>query len=70
MAIHPSGMYIVIAHLDKIRIYALHTDDVLISSFSTVPVKVRGCTEATFSNGGHLFAFNDDDSRVHVYKFW
>ena len=70
MAIHPSGMYFVIAHIDKIHIYALHTDDVAISNFRSVPILVRGCTEVSFSNGGHLFAFNDEENRVNVFKFW
>ncbi len=70
MAIHPSGFYLLIAHLDRIKVYAIHPDDVVPSPFSHEDIAVRGCTEIQFSNGGHLFAINDDDGAVSIYKFW
>ena len=70
VAIHPSGFYLVIAHLDRIKVYAIYTDDIVPSPFSNREILVRGCSEIQFSNGGHLFAINDDDGTIHVYKFW
>ena len=62
VAIHPSGFYCVIAHLDRVKIYTIHPDDVAHSSFHHHPI--RGCTDIQFSNGGHLYALNDEDGNV------
>ena len=68
VAIHPSGFYTVIAHVDRIRIYTIHSDDVAVAQFLTH--EVRGCTEISFSNGGHLYAVNDEENNIQVFKFW
>ena len=31
---------------------------------------IRGVDEIKFSHGGHLFALNDNENRVHVFKFF
>ena len=57
-----------VAHLDRVRIYTLHPDDVAIAQFSYH--EIRGCTEIQFSNGGQLYALNDEDGHVHIFRFW
>jgi WD40 repeat protein len=32
--------------------------------------EIRGCTEISFSNGGHLYAINDEENNIQVFKFW
>ena len=61
-------MYAVIAHLDRVKIYTIHQDDVTPSQFSHHEIK--GCTEIQFSHGGHLYAINDEDNNIQVFKFW
>ena len=68
VAVHPSGFYIVVAHLDRVVVYTVHPEDVAIANFAHHDI--RGCTEIQFSNGGHLYALNDDDHKVKVFKFW
>jgi|FrelakmetLWP11LW_1041352.scaffolds.fasta_scaffold143819_1 hypothetical protein len=58
VALHPSGFYAVIAHVDRVKIYTIHPDDVICVLFEYQ--EVRGCNEIKFSNGGHLYAINDD----------
>lgn len=68
MAVHPSGFYVVVAHVDRVRIYTIHPDDVAVAQFAYH--EIRGCTEIQFSNGGHLYALNDEDGNVQVFRFW
>ncbi|KXJ18311.1 cilia- and flagella-associated protein 57 [Exaiptasia diaphana] len=52
IALHPSGLYILVGFSDKLRLMNLLIDD--IRSFKEFTI--RGCRECSFSNGGHLFA--------------
>ncbi|EDV23338.1 uncharacterized protein TRIADDRAFT_27693 [Trichoplax adhaerens] len=52
IALHPSGLYVLVGFSDKLRLMNLLIDD--ISSFKEFTI--RGCRECSFSNGGHLFA--------------
>lgn len=52
IALHPSGLYILVGFSDKLRLMNLLIDD--IKKFKEFPI--RGCRECSFSNGGHLFA--------------
>ncbi|CAG5118964.1 unnamed protein product, partial [Candidula unifasciata] len=52
IALHPSGLYILVGFNDKLRLMNLLIDD--IKPFKEFTV--RGCRECAFSNGGHLFA--------------
>ena len=58
----------VIAHLDEVRIYTIHPDDVAVAQFKSHPIK--GCTEIQFASGGQYFALNDEDGNIQVFKFW
>lgn len=62
MAIHPSGFYLVIGHLDRVKVYTVHTEDVAPAQFEHH--EIRGCTEIQFSNGGSMYALNDDANQV------
>jgi len=76
LALHPTGHYIVISHFDKIKIYSVmngdalgnHSKPVSVTSFHQFPMK--GADEIKFAHGGHLFAVNDDDNAVHIFKFF
>lgn len=52
VAIHPSGLYILVGFSDKLRLMNLLIDDIRIFKEFTI----RGCKECAFSHGGHLFA--------------
>jgi len=52
IAIHPSGLYILVGFSDKLRLMNLLIDD--IRTFREFAI--RGCKECSFSHGGHLFA--------------
>ena len=43
VAIHPTGFYLVIGHLDRVKVYTVHPDDVAASNFDHHDI--RGCTE-------------------------
>ena len=73
---HPSGHYIVISHFDKIRMYCIlsgdasgnHSKPITVHPYHHFPMK--GTDEIKFSHGGHLFAVNDDENGVHLFKFF
>ncbi|KAK7162706.1 hypothetical protein R3I93_006907 [Phoxinus phoxinus] len=52
VALHPTGLYILVGFSDKLRFMTLLIDDIRTLKEFTV----RGCRECVFSNGGHLFA--------------
>ncbi|EDO36068.1 predicted protein [Nematostella vectensis] len=52
IALHPSGLYILVGFSDKLRLMNLLIDDIRYFKEFTI----RGCRECSFSNGGHLFA--------------
>ncbi|KAI9032449.1 hypothetical protein DFJ74DRAFT_764133 [Hyaloraphidium curvatum] len=65
LALHPSGLYILVGFPDKLRLMSVVIDD--LRMYEEIPL--RGCRECQFSNGGHLFAAVQGTS-VHVYKTW
>ena len=66
MALHPSGMYLVVAFFDKIKHYNIHPDG--ITSFFECPVK--GCSDVSFNHGGNLYACADDEYKIMVFRFF
>lgn len=52
VAMHPSGFHLLLGFSDKLRLFNVLIDD--LRQFQEFPIK--GCKEAKFSNGGHLFA--------------
>ena len=52
VALHPSGLYVLVGFSDKLRLMNILIDD--IQPFKEFTI--RGCRECQFSNGGHLFA--------------
>ncbi|XP_066926478.1 cilia- and flagella-associated protein 57-like [Clytia hemisphaerica] len=52
IALHPSGLYVLVGFSDKLRLMNLLIDDIRPFKEFTI----RGCRECCFSNGGHLFA--------------
>uniref|UniRef100_UPI003F9B7866 cilia and flagella associated protein 57 isoform 8 n=1 Tax=Danio rerio TaxID=7955 RepID=UPI003F9B7866 len=52
VALHPTGLYILVGFSDKLRLMTLLMDDIKIFKEFTI----RNCRECTFSHGGHLFA--------------
>jgi hypothetical protein len=52
IALHPSGLFLLVGFTDKLRMLNLLIDD--IRSFKDFPV--RNCRECSFANGGHKFA--------------
>jgi WD40 repeat protein len=52
LAFHPSGLLMVVAFEDKIRMMNIYEHDLVV--IKEIPIK--NCKEIKFSNGGHLFA--------------
>ncbi|CAI9739315.1 ciliaflagella57-likeassociated and flagella-associated 57-like [Octopus vulgaris] len=52
VALHPSGLYILVGFTDKLKLMNILIDE--IKQFQEFPCK--NCRECAFSNGGHLFA--------------
>jgi cilia- and flagella-associated protein 57 len=52
LSVHPSGLYVVIAFTDKIRIASILLDDIAV----TKELNIRGCNEVKFSRGGQYIA--------------
>ncbi|XP_028390638.1 cilia- and flagella-associated protein 57-like [Dendronephthya gigantea] len=52
IALHPSGLYILVGFSDKLRLMNLLIDEIRTFKEFTI----RGCRECSFSNGGHYFA--------------
>ncbi|XP_071773803.2 cilia and flagella associated protein 57 [Centroberyx gerrardi] len=64
VALHPTGLFILVGFSDKLRLLNLLIDDIC-------PVKeftVRGCRECAFSHGGHMFAAVNGNV-IHIYSF-
>ncbi|KAL6489815.1 hypothetical protein MHYP_G00001600 [Metynnis hypsauchen] len=63
VALHPSGLFILVGFSDKIRLMNLLTDDIRTFKEFTV----RGCRECAFSHGGHMFAAVNGNV-IHIYS--
>ena len=63
LAMHPSGYYMAVSYVDKIKIFhVLHNE---LKHFRNIDIK--NCQKMRFSNGGHLFAATDQKSCIHVF---
>ncbi|XP_072366701.1 cilia- and flagella-associated protein 57 [Scyliorhinus torazame] len=63
VAIHPSGLYILVGFSDKLRLMNLLIDDIRTFKEFTV----RSCRECSFSNGGHRFAVVNGNV-IHIHS--
>jgi cilia- and flagella-associated protein 57 len=65
VAMHPSGLHILVGFTDKLRLMNLLMDDITsIKEFS-----IKACIECRFSNGGDLFAAAAGNA-INVYNFY
>ena len=63
VAMHPSGLHIVVGLADKLRLMNILMDDIRgYKDFS-----IKGCTQVKFSNGGQYFAAINA-SAVQIYE--
>ncbi|XP_030630638.1 cilia- and flagella-associated protein 57 [Chanos chanos] len=63
VALHPSGLHILVGFADKLRLMNLLGDDIrTVKEFT-----VRSCRECAFSHGGHLFAAVNGNV-IHIYS--
>ena len=67
VALHPSGLFMLLGFSDKLRLMNILIDDV--RQYQEFPV--RGCRECRFSHGGHLFAAASGNVATvfHTYTF-
>ncbi|KAJ3220181.1 Cilia- and flagella-associated protein 57 [Dinochytrium kinnereticum] len=65
VAIHPSGLYILVGFSDKLRLMNLLIDDIRTFREFTV----RGCRECRFSHGGQYFAAVHGNT-IQIYSTW
>ncbi|XP_034550436.1 cilia- and flagella-associated protein 57 isoform X2 [Notolabrus celidotus] len=62
VALHPTGLSILVGFSDKLRLMNLLIDDIRTFKEFTV----RGCRECAFSHGGHMFAAVNGNV-IHIY---
>lgn len=65
VALHPSGLHLVVGFADKLRLMTILMDD--IRPFREFAIKA--CRECQFANGGHLFAAVNGNT-IQVYNFF
>ena len=65
VAFHPTGFQIVVGFADSISMMNIFEKNLV--SYKTINIK--SCREIVFSNGGHLFACQNQ-SNICVYKFY
>ncbi|XP_062849861.1 cilia- and flagella-associated protein 57 [Trichomycterus rosablanca] len=63
VALHPSGLFILVGFSDKLRLMNLLMDDIRTFKEFTV----RSCRECVFSHGGHMFAAVNGNV-IHIYS--
>ncbi|KAF0035418.1 hypothetical protein F2P81_013176 [Scophthalmus maximus] len=63
VALHPTGLFILVGFSDKLRLMNLVMDDIRTFKEFTV----RGCRECAFSHGGHMFAAVNGNV-IHIYS--
>jgi WD40 repeat protein len=66
VAFHPSGFQLVVAFADGLRMMNIFKKS--LDTYKTIS-NVKNCREIVFSNGGHLFACQDNNN-ICVYKFY
>ena len=65
LALHPSGLFVVVGFTDKVRLMSVLMDDLRVVK----EVAVKGCRECRFAAGGHVFALAHQ-SNVLVVDFY
>ena len=68
LSFHPSGLHLVIAYSDKLRMANVQKDGEALNGYKDIN-SFKNCSEIKFSNGGHYFAAVSGTS-VHVFKFY
>ncbi|XP_070759353.1 cilia- and flagella-associated protein 57 isoform X2 [Enoplosus armatus] len=63
VALHPTGLFILVGFSDKLRLMNLLIDDIRTFKEFTV----RSCRECAFSHGGHMFAAVNGNV-IHIYS--
>eukprot|EP01038_Epipyxis_sp_PR26KG_P006512 gene6512-8950_t len=63
LSVHPTGMYIVVAFSDKIRMLTVLLEDL----FQTREIAARSCSYVKFSRGGQYFA-SSNGANVQIYN--
>ncbi|XP_019942091.1 cilia- and flagella-associated protein 57 [Paralichthys olivaceus] len=63
VALHPTGLFILVGFSDKLRLMNLVIDDIRTFKEFTV----RSCRECAFSHGGHMFAAVNGNV-IHIYS--
>ncbi|KXS21543.1 WD40 repeat-like protein [Gonapodya prolifera JEL478] len=68
VALHPSGMYMAVAFMDRVRVLAVTVDDLR----QVHEIAVRSCRECVFSPGGQFLAiaYGTSPSTVQVHDAW
>ncbi|KAM4741198.1 cilia- and flagella-associated protein 57 [Anableps anableps] len=64
VALHPTGLFVLVGFSDKLRLMNLFIDDIRTFNEFTL----RGCRECAFSHGGHMFAAVNGNI-IHIYSF-
>ncbi|XP_054640649.1 cilia- and flagella-associated protein 57 [Dunckerocampus dactyliophorus] len=63
VALHPTGLFILVGFSDKLWLMGLHVDDIcMLKDFA-----IQSCKECSFSHGGHLFAAASGNV-IHIYS--
>ncbi|KXS19851.1 WD40 repeat-like protein, partial [Gonapodya prolifera JEL478] len=65
IALHPSGLYVLVGFSDKLRMCCVLVDDVRVVREFTI----RGCRECRFSTGGQFFAAVHGTT-VQIFSTW
>ncbi|XP_061743732.1 cilia- and flagella-associated protein 57 isoform X2 [Nerophis ophidion] len=63
VALHPTGLFILVGFSDKLQLMGLHMDDICTLKDFTI----QSCRECSFSHGGHLFAAASGNV-IHIYS--
>nr|XP_061794087.1 cilia- and flagella-associated protein 57 isoform X2 [Nerophis lumbriciformis] len=63
VALHPTGLFILVGFSDKLQLMGLHMDDICMLKDFTI----QNCKECSFSHGGHLFAAASGNV-IHIYS--
>nr|XP_057910756.1 cilia- and flagella-associated protein 57 isoform X2 [Doryrhamphus excisus] len=63
VALHPTGLFLLVGFSDKLWLMGLHMDDVCTLKDFTI----QSCKECSFSHGGHLFAAASGNV-IHIYS--
>ena len=66
VAFHPSGFHIVAGFADGIRLMNIFSKEMV--SYKNIS-NIKNCREIVFSNGGHLFACQNNNN-ICVFKFY